>query len=161
MRRRQPWWLVGWLWYLGTLVPVIGLVQVGMQGRADRYTYLPMVGLAIAAAFGARHLARTRAARPRWRPRGVVAWPRCSLAAAAQVPVWRDSYALYERAIAVSPRAWFPVMRLGMVYAYDGEFGEARTRFRRSVELDPTSAQDDPSRARRHGPVPRRAGPTR
>src|SRR5262249_46352604 len=52
--RTRPWWLVGWLWYVGMLVPVLGLVQVGMQARADRYTYLPLVGLAIAVAWGAR-----------------------------------------------------------------------------------------------------------
>jgi tetratricopeptide (TPR) repeat protein len=142
VRRRQPWWLVGWLWYLGTLVPVIGLVQVGMQGRADRYTYLPMVGLALAAAFGARHFAQTRAAQVALATAGACAVAALSVAAAAQVPVWRDSFALYERAIAVSPQASFPLLRLGMVYAYRGEFGEARTRFRRSVELDPASAHD-------------------
>jgi len=142
VRRRQPWWLVGWLWYLGTLVPVIGLVQVGMQGRADRYTYLPMVGLALAVGFAARHLARTRAAQVALATFGACAVAALSLAAAAQVPVWRDSFTLYEHAIAVSPQTWFPVMRLGMVYAYGGEFGEAKTRFRRSVELDPSSAHE-------------------
>src|SRR4029434_1253459 len=55
--RSRPWWLVGGLWYLGMLVPVLGIVQVGMQARADRYTYLPLVGLAIAVAWGARDLA--------------------------------------------------------------------------------------------------------
>jgi hypothetical protein len=54
----RPYALMGWLWYLGTLVPVIGLVQVGQQARADRYTYVPLVGLAIAVAWGAAELAR-------------------------------------------------------------------------------------------------------
>ena len=51
-RRKCPYFLVGWLWYLGMLVPVIGLVQVGSQAMADRYTYLPQIGLAIALAWG-------------------------------------------------------------------------------------------------------------
>jgi hypothetical protein len=51
LARRRPWWIVGWLWFLGTLVPMIGLVQVGMQAHADRYAYLPLLGLQIAVAF--------------------------------------------------------------------------------------------------------------
>ena len=141
-RRRQPWWLTGWLWYLGTLVPVLGFVQVGMQGRADRYTYLPMIGLALAVAFGARQLARTRAARIALAAAATALLAALALAASAQVAVWRDSFTLYERAIAVSPQASFPVLRLGMVYAMQGDFGEALPRFRRSVELDPSSAKE-------------------
>ena len=141
-RRRQPWWLMGWLWYLGTLVPVLGFVQVGMQGRADRYTYLPMIGLALAVAFGARQLARTHAARVALGAGAAAALAAFAIAASAQVRVWRDSFTLYERAIAVSPQASFPYLRLGMVYAMQGDFGEALPRFRRSVELDPSSAKD-------------------
>jgi tetratricopeptide (TPR) repeat protein len=141
-RRRQPWWLTGWLWYLGTLVPVLGFVQVGMQGRADRYTYLPMIGLALAVAFGARELARTRAARIVLAAAATAALAAFAFAASAQVGVWRDSFTLYERAIAVSPQASFPYLRLGMVYAMRGNFGEALPRFRRSVELDPSSAKE-------------------
>ena len=141
-RRRQPWWLTGWLWYLGTLVPVLGFVQVGMQGRADRYTYLPMIGLALAVAFGARQLAHTRAARVALAAAATVALTAFALVASTQVRVWRDSFTLYERAIAVSPQASFPYLRLGMVYAMRGNFGEALPRFRRSVELDPSSATE-------------------
>jgi len=60
---RRPYLLVGWLWYLGMLLPVIGLVQVGMQARADRYMYLPLVGLCIAVAWGAADVARGPRAR--------------------------------------------------------------------------------------------------
>ena len=142
VRRRQPWWLVGWLWYLGTLVPVLGFVQVGMQGRADRYTYLPLIGLALALAFGACHVVRTRAARVALAAGATAALAALALAASAQVDVWRDSFTLYQRAIQVSPQASFPYLRLGMVYAMQGDFGEALPRFRRSVELDPASAKE-------------------
>jgi protein O-mannosyl-transferase len=117
-------------------------VQVGMQGRADRYTYLPMIGLALAVAFGARQLARARAARIALAACAAAALAALALAASAQVAVWRDSFTLYERAIAVSPLASFPYLRLGMVYAMQGDFGEALPRFRRSVELDPSSAKE-------------------
>ena len=57
--RRCPWLLVGWFWYLGMLVPVIGLVQVGAQSMADRYTYLPQIGLVMALAWSVKHMVRT------------------------------------------------------------------------------------------------------
>lgn len=142
LRRSQPWWLTGWLWYLVMLSPVLGIVQVGMQGHADRYTYLPMIGLSIPMAFGARQLARTRAARA-----AAVAAAACALAAlawlaAAQVHFWRDSVTLYERAIAISPGAWYPHSRLGMVYAIRGDYGGALLQLRRSIALDPASARE-------------------
>ena len=56
-QRRRRWLIVGWLWYLGTLVPAIGFVQVGSQAHADRYTYVPLVGIFIALAFSAREIA--------------------------------------------------------------------------------------------------------
>ena len=69
--RRQPWLLVGWLWFVGTLVPVIGLVQVGDQARADRYVYIPHIGLFLALVWGARRLVERFGcrswSRPGWR----------------------------------------------------------------------------------------------
>ena len=62
--RRQPWWLAGWLWFLGALVPMLGLVQVGGQGWADRYTYLPHVGLIVALVWGAAHALECRGGAP-------------------------------------------------------------------------------------------------
>ncbi len=102
-RRRRPWLLVGWLWYLGMLVPVIGLVQVGLQARADRYTYLPQVGLALAVAWGAFDLlggsARGRRALA---AAGAAAILALAVAAERQVRHWRDTESLFERAIAVT-----------------------------------------------------------
>ena len=57
-RRRQPYLVTGWFWYLGTLVPVIGIVQVGVHGMADRYTYIPLVGLFIMVLWGIHDLTR-------------------------------------------------------------------------------------------------------
>jgi hypothetical protein len=124
------------------LVPVIGVVQVGMQGRADRYTYLPMIGLAIGVAFGVRHLARTRALRAVAAAVGVAALAALSVVAARQVHTWRDSVALYARAIEVSPGASYPHLRLGMVHAMAGDFGRAQLSFRTSVALASSEAAE-------------------
>jgi tetratricopeptide (TPR) repeat protein len=104
-RRRRPWLAVGWLWYLGMLVPVIGLVQVGAQARADRYLYLPQIGLSLALAF---ELA-DRAAGRRWLRRAATAlalgWLLAlALATSAQVRLWRDRTTLFEHALRVTGR---------------------------------------------------------
>ncbi|MFL5339967.1 MAG: glycosyltransferase family 39 protein [Gemmataceae bacterium] len=103
LRRRCPYLVVGWFWYLGTLVPMIGLVQVGEQARADRYTYLPLIGIFIIVAFGLSDLLRSRR------------FPRALLFAAAiavilacatltwkQIGYWHDSRALWAHAVAVT-----------------------------------------------------------
>jgi hypothetical protein len=103
--RRQPWLLVGWLWFLGTLVPVLGLVQVGAQSMADRYTYVPLIGIFMAAAWG---VAAWSAAAPRpWRPwaAGAVAAAAlvaCAGATAVQVGTWKDSIHLFSHAVMVT-----------------------------------------------------------
>jgi protein O-mannosyl-transferase len=98
--RRYPYLFVGWLWYLGMLVPVIGLVQVGAQAMADRYTYLPQIGLAVALTWLAAALL---AARPRWRlPCAVVAsliLLDLAVCASLQTSQWRDSKTLWTHAL--------------------------------------------------------------
>ena len=99
LARRRPYLAVGWFWYVGTLVPVIGLVQVGMQTMADRYTYIPLIGIFIALAWGGWELAgRCRTPRlPRgglvWRPRWC--WPP-ACADTKQVSCWQDSETLFS-----------------------------------------------------------------
>ncbi len=101
--RRQPWWLVGWLWYLGMLVPVVGFVQVGAQARADRYTYLPMLGLAVALGMTAERCAR---AGPRWKYASAALVALLGLACGTstwyQIGFWRNTESLYARAVAVT-----------------------------------------------------------
>src|SRR5205814_2460985 len=102
-RRRSPAVLIGWLWYLGMLVPVIGLVQVGGQAMADRYTYLPLVGILIAVAFGAQDLAKRF-------PNGnklagiaaTVLLTACLFVTERQLRYWHDSVALFSHAIRVT-----------------------------------------------------------
>ena len=135
-RHGRPWLLVGWLWYLGMLVPVLGLVQVGMQSRADRYTYLPLIGIALAIAFEVDHWVRTRGRR-RWAAAlGAACIAVLAAAAIPQVHVWRDSRTLYERMRAVHPDAAFPELRLGMVEAIEGDFAAASPHLERAYRLD-------------------------
>jgi Flp pilus assembly protein TadD len=98
--RRCPFLLVGWLWYLGTLLPVIGLVQVGYHAMADRYMYLPLVGLSIAVAWGAKAVVERR---PEFKSCTVViflvtlTW--LTWLARGQVETWKDSVTLFEHAV--------------------------------------------------------------
>jgi tetratricopeptide (TPR) repeat protein len=141
-RRRCPYLWVGWLWYAVTLLPVLGLVQVGSQAIADRYTYLPLVGLGIAAAWGAADLA---ARMPRARPvlgaaalALVTAW---ALLARAQLATWRDSVALFENARAVSGEHPVVLLNLGEAYEDAGRLDLARTHYERGLALAPGAAQ--------------------
>lgn len=135
---RRPYITVGWLWYLGTLVPVIGLVQVGSQAIADRYTYLPLLGLFIGAVWGGAAL--------------VQAWPRLRMPATAmaaailavltlltvfQVRHWRDNVALFEHALAVTPSNDVAHANLGIALHRQGREDEAEQHFRDAVKLRP------------------------
>jgi tetratricopeptide (TPR) repeat protein len=102
--RRMPWLAVGWLWFLGTLVPVLGLVQVGQQARGDRFAYVPHIGLFVALVWAAADLlARLRvpAAAQGVLAGGVLA--ALTAASARQVAFWRDTPTVWERALAVTP----------------------------------------------------------
>lgn len=116
LMRRLPWFLVGWLWYLGLLVPVIGLVQVGSQAHADRYTYVPLVGVFIVLAWGAAWAAGAS----RWRRAGVsllavAAVAACGVLSHRQLDHWRDSESLFRHALAVTRDNSIAHNNLGMI----------------------------------------------
>jgi tetratricopeptide (TPR) repeat protein len=102
LHRSRPYLATGWFWYLGTLIPVIGLVQVGAQARADRYTYIPMVGLSIMVAWGLAEVAH----HPRVKPLAValmsLACLVCAVLAWYQVQHWRNSETLFRHALEVT-----------------------------------------------------------
>jgi tetratricopeptide (TPR) repeat protein len=100
--RRLPYLPVGWLWFLGTLVPVIGIVQVGSQARADRYTYIPHVGLLTAAVWGAADLLAGASANARTAVAGVVV-AAAALGTTWQTRFWESSVALWSRSLDVTP----------------------------------------------------------
>ena len=136
--RRAPWFGIGLLWFFGTLVPVIGLVQVGLQSHADRYTYIPSIGLGIAVCWSVAALVRHRP-ELRW-PVGVVSGAvlvALALASHRQVGFWRDSQTLWRRAIAVVPRNYLAHSNLGHALYAAGERSAAVQEFRRAVEINP------------------------
>jgi Flp pilus assembly protein TadD len=151
--RRRPWLAVGWLWYAGTLVPVIGFVQVGVQAMADRYTYLPLTGVFVALAWGAAAASRRRV------PAAAVAALACAsllaLAAATrgEVAVWHSGETLFRRAVAVSPGSWMAWTNLGLAQAEAGKTADAIASYRRSLELAPRQAytRNDLGRALEQG----------
>jgi len=101
--RRAPYLLIGWLWYMGMLVPVIGLVQVGSQVAADRYTYLPLVGIFIGVVWGISDLFSSWPHRARFLfPAGATILLGCLITTFFQVKFWRDSVTLFTRALAIS-----------------------------------------------------------
>ena len=106
-RGSRPYLAWGWFWYVGTLVPVIGFIQVGGQAMADRYTYVPLVGLFVAAVWGLADVAATRRV-PRIALASLAALTIAILSAVAwkQTAYWRDSVTLHERSLAVTERNW-------------------------------------------------------
>jgi tetratricopeptide (TPR) repeat protein len=135
-RERAPWLLVGLLWFLGLLVPVIGLKQVGMQAHADRYTYLPLLGMAWSLAGAGLALAR----RSRRLRLAVVPVALASLAALAgatrtQLAVWRDTRSLFEHALAVTEKNYVAHAALAAVDLDAGRTEEARAHVERALEL--------------------------
>ena len=136
---RRRYAAVGWLWFLGTLVPVIGLVQAGLQGTADRYTYVPLIGIGIAWA-AAELVDRGGGSAARI---GAVAWGVSVgvLAAVAwvQVGTWRDSTTLFEHALSIAPSADIH-NNLGGVHRRAGRIDEAMHHYRGALQIDPGHA---------------------
>ena len=140
-RRKAPYFVTGWLWYLGMLVPVIGLVQVGWQGHADRYTYLPQIGLYIAVTWTITDLTRS------W------GFQRITLGAAAflivgvlswrawlQTSYWRDSETLFTHALAVTSNNDVALNNLGIIFLDKGQLDEAISKLEAAVDLRPENA---------------------
>jgi len=134
----RPHWIVGWLWFLGTLVPMIGLVQVGMQARADRYTYIPLVGLSIALAWEVERQAESspRRARIAWGA-SVLAVAALALAAHVQVGTWRDTRSVFARATAVTERNFLAHHVLGGALLREGRLDEALPHLSEALRLKP------------------------
>jgi tetratricopeptide (TPR) repeat protein len=136
--RRHPYLLVGWLWYLGTLLPVIGLVQVGMQAMADRYTYVPLIGLFIVVAYGMADLgARWRAPRFLLPVGAGVVLSALMICTWMQVSYWRDSIPLYEHTLKVARRNPLIHNNLGLALAQQGKLDQAMAHYDEALRLDP------------------------
>jgi tetratricopeptide (TPR) repeat protein len=136
--RRRPAVAVGWLWFLGTLVPVIGLVQVGEQALADRYTYIPLVGVFIAIVWGPLDwLAGKRALRGIVSLGAAAAVFACAVAARGQLRFWEDSTALWERCLALDPKNYLAEFGLGNVAMSHGQSAEAEAHYTAALAVNP------------------------
>ncbi len=136
--RRRPYLIVGWLWYLGTLAPVVGLVQIGSFSHADRYTYLPLVGVFIMAAWGLADLAAA------WHvPKQAVAAVACTvtvalaICAGVQASHWHDSKALFSHAIAVGQESGTAYTNLAQVAIDQKKYAEAKDLLEKALAVDP------------------------
>ncbi|MGA2258882.1 MAG: tetratricopeptide repeat protein, partial [Thermoguttaceae bacterium] len=137
--RKRGYFLVGWLMFLGMLVPVIGLLQVGAQARADRYMYLPQIGLAIAAAWGVADLTK------RWPVQklicgGLSAAVLAALAALSfrQTAIWRTNETLWRHAIQCTDKNDYAYTNLGMTLVAAGKNDEAIECYRKAIEFNPS-----------------------
>lgn len=139
---RRPYLAVGWFWYLGTLVPVIGLIQVGSQSHADRYTYIPSIGITVAAAWG---LAEIASRWPRYRMFVAgLAGAACVAAAVTtwrQLPYWQNSESLFEHALEVTGDNDVAQFNLGLVRRSEGRLDEALAHYERAVKIRPAYAE--------------------
>lgn len=142
LARERPYLAVGWFWFLGTLVPVIGFVRFGAQARADRYMYLPMVGLLVASVWGLAALT------DRWQiPKrvagalAVVIVIACTLVTRAQAESWRNSTALWQHTIADTTGNSRAHANLGATWAALGRQADAAAEYRAALEIEPTLPQ--------------------
>jgi tetratricopeptide (TPR) repeat protein len=138
LRARFPWFVTGWLVFLGMLVPVIGLVQVGLQAMADRYMYLPVIGLAVIAAWG---IPAALAGRPVARPllRGAFAAATIAMGVLTwnQAVVWGTSDRLYAHALAVTEGNHIAHTNIGVTLMEEGRNAEAIPHLREALRLWP------------------------
>ncbi len=136
--KRRPWLTMGWLWFGITLVPVIGFVQVGLQSMADRYSYVPAIGVFIVVAWLGRELAAGKSWRivaVRWA--GGVALVGCIVGSWFQLAHWQNSITLFRRAVAVTRDNFIAQNNLGYALMAEGKLAEARALFESVLRLRP------------------------
>ena len=139
--RRLPVLFVGWFWFLGMLVPVIGIVQVGGQALADRYGYLPLIGLQLALVVPLAELAqRRRRLRAPLATLAALALLACGLASARQARVWKDSEALFRHALAVDDQNYQAWVSLANELADQGDLEQARRHYEQALAVHPSYA---------------------
>jgi tetratricopeptide (TPR) repeat protein len=139
--KTRPYLAVGWFWYLGTLLPVIGLIQVGYQSRADRYTYVPLIGISIMLAYEWPVASERWPAIKRFVPGvAIVACSVWLVMTWIQIQYWKDGIALHQHAIAVTDRNYREHENLGVEYARRQDFRDALRELFTSVEENPNQA---------------------
>jgi len=138
-RSGRPYLVSSYLWFLGTLVPVIGIIQVGAQSRADRYTYIPMIGVFVAVVWLLSDIADSKAVAMRWRVGvPVIVLVALSLVTWRQLGYWRNSVDLWTHALEVTPSNIIAEENLGAVLGDLGREDEALRHYQTAVSINPT-----------------------
>jgi Flp pilus assembly protein TadD len=138
VRKKAPFLLFGWLWFLGTLVPVIGLVKVGDAAMADRYMYIPSIGIFVAIAFGAQKFSRGL---PKFIPPAAAAFVLVPLACVTerQLEYWRDDETLFKHAMEVTTDNVDAIINYGVALEYVGKPMEAMAQYQHAERIAPDS----------------------
>lgn len=138
MRRTSPFLFVGWFWYLFTLAPVIGIVQVGAQAMADRYTYIPLIGLFIVLSWSVwAGMSKLRQGRVFTFALFVVAILLLGAVSRRSVSYWRNSITLFSHALEVTERNWMAEYNLARVYQDSRQFEQALLHYQRALKVKP------------------------
>jgi tetratricopeptide (TPR) repeat protein len=149
--RRRPYLAVGWFWFVVMLLPVSGVIPVGLQLMADRYTYLPGIGLGLVLAWGAADLAATlRFGRTSWYLATAAIGTllvACAAGTRDQLAYWKDTETLMGRALEIDPNNYIAHENLGVYYLKLGRTEAARAHRQRACELDPARRQTRPAEA--------------
>jgi protein O-mannosyl-transferase len=141
-RSRFAYLPVGWLWFLGTLIPVIGIVQVGSQALADRYSYFPSIGIFIAVAFGARDLAeRFHFSKMTTTVAATVVLAACVFVTEKQLGYWRNDESLFRHAVAATDDNEVAHLNLGVTLERQNRYAEAIAEFHSALRIDPKSVE--------------------
>ena len=138
-RTKRPYFIFGWLWYLVTLLPVIGFLRIGGQALADRYTYVPLIGIFVIAVWGATEICG------KWRygteaatGAMVIVVAVLSMLSMRQIHYWRNSYDLYSHALEVVDRNWMAHNNIGILLSQQNRNEEALFHFQQSVRINPS-----------------------
>jgi tetratricopeptide (TPR) repeat protein len=153
--RESRYLFVGWFWFVGSMVPMIGLVQVGNQAMADRYAYLPLVGVFVMIVWAAGELASARHIDEKYLAAAGLC-VLCALSAVTRIQIgyWRDGFTLWTHTLAVSPHNFVAENNLGVTLIKSGKGDEAIPHFRTAAQLepgDPTSQLNLGIYAQEHG----------
>jgi len=140
-RKKLPFFIMGWLWFLGTLVPVIGLVQVGDQSMADRYSYLPVTGIFMVLVWGAAEVfTRWRWPQPLAVCAAVIVLSACVMQTRDQLGYWRNDGTLFSHALAVTENNFAAELDYGAWLSRNGKVNEALEYYNRALKIQPDSA---------------------
>jgi protein O-mannosyl-transferase len=134
--RKRPWIAIGWFWFVGILVPVIGIVQVGQQAMADRYTYLPILGVQFALIWTVREFVTTSAQRQLWMGISALVLVAFSVRTWNQIGVWKNSFTLFDHAIGATKKNFVAHDNRGLFLFKAGKVEEAMADYRRALAIN-------------------------